>query len=224
MIAPKVSEVLRYLGVSSPDAETLRLVNEGIDLITQHAAARFVHLLYEIKVQPDAVTLQDRVFTSRSLASHLSGCTHTVLFAMTLGAGMDRLLARHAQTNIALAAVLQAVAAATVEAACDRFCDDLAEQAKSGHLTGYAGFLTARFSPGYGDMPLNYQKDVLELLNAPVRIGLTATDSFMLAPSKSVTAFVGVSPVPIRQCYGACQLCGKKDCIYRITDPHGASQ
>ncbi len=213
--APKPEEICRYLGVFAPDPETERMVMECSALLCEQAEARFVHRLYEIAPEQDRLPLQDRVFLSASLAAHMTGCSHAVLFAMTLGAQADRLIARYSQTNIAMAAVLQAAAAATVEAACDDFCDSLAKQAKTGALTGFPGYLTARFSPGYGDMALHYQKDVLELLNAPIRIGLTATESFMLAPSKSVTAFVGVSPVPVKNCYGECGLCGKRDCAFR---------
>lgn len=224
-IQPDFSEVLRYLGVSAPDDATVRLVQKGISLLGEQAKARFVHKLFPIEVRTGCVRLLDRAFESRSLSSHLAGCSHAVLFAMTLGAGVDRLLARYAQTDIALAAVLQAAAAALVESACDDFCEKLAKKAKNGDLTGYPGYLNARFSPGYGDLPLHHQKDVLEFLNANVRIGLTATDSFMLAPSKSVTAFVGVSPEPAQNCYGECALCGKRDCAFRKKHhPCGANE
>lgn len=212
---PKQEEVFRYLGVSTPDPETSRLVHDCSALLCDQAEARFVHRLYEIALEKDRLLLQDRAFLSADLATHMTGCSHAVLFAMTLGAQADRLIARYAQTNIAMAAVLQAAAAAAVEAACDDFCETLASHAESGSLTGFPGYLTARFSPGYGDMALNCQKAVLELLNAQIRIGLTATKSFMLAPSKSVTAFVGVSPVPVKNCYGECGLCGKTDCAFR---------
>ncbi len=215
---PNPSEIYRYLGVSSPDPETKRMVAECSDLLVKQTEARFVHMLYGITVEKERVLLADHAFLSASLAKHLLGCTHAVLLAMTLGTQTDRLLARYSLTNIAKAAVLQATAAALVEAACNDYCDELAKLAKAGKFTGSPAHLTARFSPGYGDMPLHYQKDVLELLNAPVRIGLTATDSFMLAPSKSVTAFVGVSPVPIKSCYGECELCGKHDCAFRKPD------
>jgi len=222
-VRPDLPEALRYLGVSAPDDATLRLVEKAEGLLRRHTEPRFVHRLCDVLVRAGRVELLGRAFESESLSAHLFGCTHAVLFAMTLGAGVDRLIARYAQTDIALAAALQAVAAAAVEAACDDYCRRLAEQAQRGELTGHAGYLTARFSPGYGDLPLHCQKDVLELLNAPVRIGLTATGSFMLAPGKSVTAFVGISPVPVQNCCCACQLCGKKDCAFRKTDSNGAN-
>ena len=48
-----------------------------------------------------------------------------------------------------------------------------------------------RYSPGYGDVPLEVQKDFFRLLPC-TRIGLTLMDTLIMAPEKSVTAFVGI--------------------------------
>ena len=52
--------------------------------------------------------------------------------------------------------------------------------------------MTPRFSPGYGDLPIELQRDFLTLLDASRKIGLTATESSMLVPSKSITALIGI--------------------------------
>ena len=48
-----------------------------------------------------------------------------------------------------------------------------------------------RFSPGYGDFDIVYQKDIFAILDCPKRIGLTLNSSLMMSPSKSVTAIIG---------------------------------
>ena len=48
-----------------------------------------------------------------------------------------------------------------------------------------------RYSPGYGDFPLSYQKKIAEILDLD-KIGVTVSDSFILSPEKSVTAFIGI--------------------------------
>ena len=53
--------------------------------------------------------------------------------------------------------------------------------------------LSARFSAGYGDVPLELQRDIFALLDCPRRIGLTLNESLLMSPSKSVTAIVGIS-------------------------------
>ena len=87
--------------------------------------------------------------------------------------------------------------------------------------------LRPRFSPGYGDFPLEYQRELLGVLDAAKRIGLTLTDSLLMAPSKSVTAVIGVyeaadmpggcgrgEDLTGRGAHG-CAGCGKEDCAYR---------
>ena len=51
--------------------------------------------------------------------------------------------------------------------------------------------ITYRYSPGYGDLTISHQSDILSLLNAQKLIGLSALESAILVPVKSVTAFIG---------------------------------
>ena len=74
--------------------------------------------------------------------------------------------------------------------------------------------LRPRFSPGYGDFSIEHQRDIARVLDTARRIGLTVTDSLMLAPMKSVTAVIGVAET--EGCTEAgCGNCGKKDCEFR---------
>jgi len=51
--------------------------------------------------------------------------------------------------------------------------------------------LPTRFSPGYGDMPLSFQRVLFTQLDAG-RLGVALTDGNMLSPEKSVLAVCGV--------------------------------
>ena len=53
--------------------------------------------------------------------------------------------------------------------------------------------LRRRFSPGYGDLGLENQKGVFELLNPAKLIGLTLMDTLIMSPEKSVTAIIGIA-------------------------------
>ena len=55
------------------------------------------------------------------------------------------------------------------------------------------GSYTWRYSPGYGDYPIECQGAFLSALNAGRLIGLTVTESNILLPRKSVTAVIGIS-------------------------------
>lgn len=50
-----------------------------------------------------------------------------------------------------------------------------------------------RFSPGYGDWPIQAQPEMLRLAKAH-EIGISLTSSLMLTPRKSVTAIIGLIP------------------------------
>ena len=134
--------------------------------------------------------------------------------AATLGAETDRLLRRAAVTDMSRAVILQACAASLLERYCDQCCREIGEQA-----AGEGLYLRPRFSPGYGDFPITFQRALLEALEAPKRIGLTATGAMMLTPAKSVTAVVGLSPDGRYTRPGGCGDCGscpRTTCPYRL--------
>lgn len=146
---------------------------------------------------------------SRSLARHLAGCGAVYLFAATLGAETDRLVRRAGLTDMSCAVMLQACAASLLEAWCDEKCKELSREAEGEGL-----YLRPRFSPGYGDLSTACQPQLLEALEAPRRIGLTATAEQMLTPTKSVTALIGLTPDP-QPCRTGCASCKKTDCDFR---------
>ena len=119
---------------------------------------------------------------SHSLAACLAGCKEALVFAVTLGHGVDRLLRRAALSSVAEEYTEDAYASALAEAAVEYAEATLAE----GRQT------TARFSPGYGDLALTAQSPILEALDAKRHLSLTLTASLLMIPSKSVTAICGL--------------------------------
>ena len=105
---------------------------------------------------------------------------------------------------------MQAAAAAMVEA----YCNELNVGWKKEYL-GRGLYLRPRFSPGYGDFPLSVQKGILDGLEAGKRIGITLTEGFLMMPSKSVTAVIGVSKTPSSCTVEGCEACEKKNCAFR---------
>lgn len=120
-------------------------------------------------------------FESRNLYKNLEGCGEVFLFAVTLGVGVDRLLMRLSAVSGARHFITDALASALAEAACDRLDAEL-----KGELT-----CAPRFSPGYGDLPLELQKPLLNLLQAQ-RIGIHLTENLLMVPTKSITAIMGI--------------------------------
>lgn len=124
---------------------------------------------------------------SRSLDEWLTGCDRAVVFAATVGLEIDRLIAKYSRVAPARALCLQALGTERIEALCDLFCREMQTRAQKNGET-----VTKRFSPGYGDLPLETQREIFRLLNCPVRIGLTLNESLLMSPTKSVTAIMGI--------------------------------
>ncbi len=123
---------------------------------------------------------------SRKLARHLDGCHAAYLVCGTLGTGFDALLRRVSVKSAADALVLQAVGTAAIEEWMDGI-----EEAIRGELAP-GETLVRRYSPGYGDFPLSAQRELLGLLDSSRSIGVSLTDTLLMAPSKSVSAVIGV--------------------------------
>ena len=178
-------EALRYLGYRGRQAD------DGIDALFDRAhsalaacaAPKACYRAYELTSQGDTLQFGELRLQSASLKKNLQGCRRLFLFAATLGAGVDRLLLRLQKTEPAFALVFDAYCSAAVEGWCNAVNDRLAQ----GKL------LRPRFSPGYGDVPLTVQPQVLSMLDATRKLGITLNDSLFMTPCKSVTAFVGIS-------------------------------
>jgi cobalamin-dependent methionine synthase I len=122
---------------------------------------------------------------SRALAKNLDSCGEIVLFAATVGLGIDRLCARYASVSPAKALFFDAIGSERVESLCDAFCKDLKDKERG-------GFTRPRFSPGYGDMPLSVQKEIFRALSPERHIGASLRESLIVSPAKTVTAIVGI--------------------------------
>ena len=129
-------------------------------------------------------------FESKYLARNLAGCSKVILIASTIGPLADNLIRRFTKLDAAKAAIMQAAGAMFIESYLDSFNAQLEKEAEE---QGYK--LHSRFSPGYGDVSLEIQRHFFSILPCTQRIGLTLTDSLVMAPEKSVTAFIGMEPV-----------------------------
>ena len=121
-----------------------------------------------------------------TLLRHVEGCAEAYLVCGTLGPGLDALQRRVSVTSGADALIVQAIGAALIE----RHMDGVEEEIRAELAPGET--LLTRYSPGYGDFPLEAQRPILALLDTPRKIGVSLTDSLLMVPSKSVSAVIGV--------------------------------
>lgn len=206
-------EIYRYLGFSNslPDIRTQDTVSDSLSELLGVCRPRFFSRIYPLKLAGDkGVDFFCFQSESRDLHKNLCGCERVILFAATLGSEVDRLIRRYSRLEVSKALIVQAAAAALVEAYCDGENERLrVEFLKEGC------YLRPRFSPGYGDFPLSVQKDLLRALEAEKRVGITLTDSYLMIPSKSVTAVIGIGRDKTGCEKQGCEACGKADCQYR---------
>ncbi len=201
-------EVLRYLGERGEPSVELRACIERVRAECL-AVLRPVVCYSEERVEreEDGVQIANIFTRSRALCRNLSGCSRAVVFAATVGIGIDRLLVRYSRTNQLTAAIVQAIGTVCVESLCDVFCNFLAQERKP-------DFLRPRFSPGYGDFSLQSQREVFALLQPEKKAGITLNSSLLMSPSKSVTAIVGITKETISET-GGCVACEKTDCQFK---------
>ena len=166
----------------------------ALDALAERAAPllqdQVLWAVYPLREEGDSLDLGFARTGSRDLRRSLAGCDRVLLMAATLGVGLDREIARRAALSPAEALLLHGLGAERVEALCDAFC---AAQAQS--LAAEGSLLRPRFSPGYGDLPLELQREIFSALDCPRRLGLTLNPSLLMAPAKSVTALAGIARV-----------------------------
>ena len=209
----RTKEAIRYLGYgkSSIDEKTYVLIQECFEELERISVPKCVYQIFELSFsQEDELQICNLHIKSKNLYKNLRGCEQVVLFGTTLGSVLDRQLHTYEITDMAKAVVMQACAAAMLEEYCDKVQNEIAMELSAEHL-----YLRPRFSPGYGDFSILHQQAILNMLDAPKRIGLTMTDAYMLAPTKSVTAIIGVSNTKEPCHQKGCEECTKADCLYR---------
>ena len=155
-------------------------------------------------------------------AAHFASCDKITLFAVTIGPQVDAVLEELSREDPTRALILDGIASAAVEHGAEQL-----DALISGEIRHHGYFPTARFSPGYGDWPLSWQRSFLDAVEAG-KINLTCTSHYLLRPVKSVTAALGWSRIPVERSYSlperkkacqgpaACKSCPLTDCSDRI--------
>ena len=202
------NEVMRYANAKTADETLKSLVESCVSECEKESAVRYAVCFTEtpVSTREDEADFSFFKIKSKDLVTALRGAKRALIFASTIGVGIDRLIKKYSLINPSKALIFQALGAERVETFTDLF---LAEYEKTHGVK-----LSPRFSAGYGDLPLAAQKDVFKLLNPQKRLGLTLNDSLLMSPSKSVTAFAGINGTSEKDGI-PCKDCGMANCVYR---------
>lgn len=212
-----IDEVLRYMGCppERADGALRRQVESCAQEILAVVRPRWSWRAVEIALEEGGVRLEGGLLLpGEDLKRHLTGCGRAAVFCTTLGAETDALIRRAQRLDMAKALTLDCCASAAVEAVCDQI-----EAEIQSSFPGCS--FPFRYSPGYGDLPLDVQDDLLNLLDAPRRTGLCATATHLLTPRKSVTAILGAAQGEIEPKKRSCLGCpAQGGCQYRKVGGH----
>ncbi len=166
-------------------ADTVAIADECLAELKEALLCRYAYCRLSVAHPKEGVVdLGFGSLPSSDLIKNLQDCREAFLLAVTLGAGVDRLLLRLSRLSPARHFVTDALASALAEAACDR-----AEEAITQGIPH-----RPRYSPGYGDLSLAVQPALLQTLNAEKLLGITVSDTLLMSPTKSITCIIGIKP------------------------------
>ena len=176
------NEVKRYLSICKSDIQCDGLINECINEIYNVAKPRAIYFEDEISINRDTIAFSFDTVKSAKLSKNLCGCEKAVVFCATLGVEVDRLIQKYAKIEPSRSVVINSIASALIEEFCD-YLNDVLKEGKE---------LCPRFSAGYGDFSITHQRAILDALDANKRLGISLTESYMMIPTKTVTAVIGI--------------------------------
>lgn len=199
LINIKKHEVLRYLGYRSQELsyDMEKLIEETMGEAKELIRPRYTYKYFsfnsnkEIILDKEEKTIlfkhMDMAMIGKDIIEHLNFSKGFYMLAVTLGMEIDKSIRYYEKLDLTKAIILDACGTAFIESMADFVCTKLTEELKKDNCV-----VTSRYSPGYGDFPIDIQREFLRIIDGEKLIGLTATKDNILIPRKSVTAVASV--------------------------------
>lgn len=209
------NEVLRYLGYKGQkiEEELILKIRDTIEEGKKLFAPKVIYKEYPINILENGVEVigTTLVLEGNDIKKLLIGSNRCILMAATIGNYIEKKIRLYERIDLTRAMILDSVSTTAVEDLCNKVCDliekDIIEDFEE---------LTFRYSPGYGDLNLNIQKNFIEVLDATRKIGVNASEHMLLFPRKSVTAIVGIRKKLGKKTKKSCINCKNyENCLYR---------
>ena len=199
-----VHEAYRYMGCRGTiDGNIEKELQTAADLIEKHARPLFIQKICNIgRSNGLSLTGTCLKLEGKAIDALLHDCEICAIFCATVGNDIEALIRKWQLKDLAFAAMLDACASSAVESLCDTVEKELADECRAQGL-----FLTDRFSPGYGDLPLSIQPDFCAVLDTSRKIGVNVNENCLMIPQKSVTAIIGISKNPQKHYNSGCCNC-----------------
>lgn len=196
-VAPDIEGIYRRMGFNKKltllTAKDAEIINNQIKQGLSYCHNKGVFGRFKIiEKHVDYVKINnDLNFKSKGIAKLLAASDEIVLMAATSGAEVAKKIFDEVQNgDVTFGVILDAVASQNTDAILDWIMGFLNKvlSREGKKLTKH------RYSPGYGDLNLEYQKIIYQLLNLE-RLDLKLTEKYMLVPEKSVIALAGIERI-----------------------------
>ena len=181
-----------------------QLIDSSIEEMKQIATPRYIYRVYNLQRSKEKGLFigNSLELKGNGIKNHLKDSSEVVILAATLGPQVERQIRKYQLVDMTRTVILDACASEAIEGVCDKAQDQIQAMAME---KGY--HITSRFSPGYGDLPIEMQSKIINYIEAPSKIGLSTTQENLLIPRKSVTAFIGLNKKPIHPKTPDCSNC-----------------
>ena len=158
------------------------LLNKCIDDFNKAVTYKYAYIKTPVFVSGGICDFGFANVKSSSLASVLCDSKEVFIFAVTTNIDIDRLITKLYLKKDPSAFFMDSIGSAAVESLADHVNHKICEGINT----------TNRFSPGYADFPLEFQRDLLARINATQTVGIILSDKLMMTPMKSITAIIGI--------------------------------
>lgn len=212
-----LSEIKRYSGLDQYADFPSHLLDQACTESYLLAEPEATWQIYDYNASNATIMgSQPLALQSAKVIHYLSQALKVAVMALTIGPKLEKKVSDYFTCGeYTSGLLLDAAGTAAVEVAADQVCEFIKKQASQ------QGYLSLpRFSPGYGEWDITVQPIILDLAHAD-EINLTATDSCMLLPRKSITAIIGLtanqSDSSISYMYQdtTCTQCSQINCLAR---------
>lgn len=208
------ADALRYMGFRSPeavDARTAALVDECEKKLVSAAKPRFVSRVFNIFREGERLFLGENgaELLGNDVKNHLKGCEKAAVVCSTLSADTDKFLKKQELSDALEGLISDALASAYAEKVSEDALEDLLSK-----MSGF--YATWIFAAGYGDFPAEQLPELLRLVDAERKIGVSCLASGMLTPSKTIVGVAGLSEKPLGKAEKSCAGCKMREkCEFR---------
>ena len=147
------------------------------------------YIIRRIKEKNDSISFYNTKITLRgeSMKKLLKDSYSVIFMAVTIGPGIDEKIKEETESGrMERAIIFDVIGSEAVEAVANSLNSLFDTQARHAR-----SFLTMRFSPGYGDLGLEFQREIYEELKLD-EMGIKINEKNLLYPQKTITAVIGV--------------------------------